>query len=159
MYIQFCKSKIAHGFITEAELLYEGSITIDEDILKAANILPGEKVDVLNVNNGNRFETYAIVGEAGSGQICLNGRLLALDWLVTRSLFCLMPSWNLKRQKVFKPRLSILMSPTKLKVHFDGNYKNRVVIDHLSNYSYAVNELPGNNGMVELSASRNWGAG
>ncbi len=73
MLIELCKSKIAHGLITEAELHYEGSITIDEDLLKAADILPGERVDVLNINNGNRFNTYTIVGAAGSGQICLNG--------------------------------------------------------------------------------------
>jgi len=73
MLIEFCKSKLAHGRVTEAELFYEGSITIDEDLLKAAEIIPGEKVEVLNMQNGNRFNTYAIAGEAGSGQICLNG--------------------------------------------------------------------------------------
>lgn len=73
MFIEFCKSKLAHGNITEAELNYEGSITIDEDLLDAVGIIPGEKVEVLNMNNGNRFNTYAIKGEAGSGRICLNG--------------------------------------------------------------------------------------
>jgi len=73
MLIEFCKSKIAYGRVTEAELIYEGSITVDEDLLKAADILPGEKVTVLNINNGNRFDTYAISGQSGSGQICLNG--------------------------------------------------------------------------------------
>lgn len=73
MLITFCKSKIAHARITESELYYEGSITVDEDLLKAVDILPGEKVEVLNLNNGERLETYAIAGQAGSGQICLNG--------------------------------------------------------------------------------------
>lgn len=73
MLITFCKSKIAHARITEAELYYEGSITIDEKLLAAVDILPGEKVEVLNLNNGERLETYAIAGKAGSGQICLNG--------------------------------------------------------------------------------------
>lgn len=73
MYITFCKSKIAHARITEAELFYEGSITVDEKILKAVAIVPGEKVEVLNLNNGSRIETYVIAGRAGSGQICLNG--------------------------------------------------------------------------------------
>ncbi len=73
MLIQFCKSKIAYATVTEAELLYEGSITIDEVLLKAVDIIPGERVDVLNINNGNRFDTYAIAGKAGSGVICLNG--------------------------------------------------------------------------------------
>ena len=73
MLIEFCKSKIAHGFVTEANLRYEGSITIDEKLIKAVDILPGEKVHVLNVNNGERCTTYVIPGEAGSGKICLNG--------------------------------------------------------------------------------------
>jgi len=73
MLIEFCKSKIANATITEADLHYEGSITLDEDLLKAANIIPGEKVQVLNINNGERFDTYAILGKAGSGQVCLNG--------------------------------------------------------------------------------------
>ena len=73
MLIQFCKSKIAHATITESNLFYEGSITIDEDLIKAVDIIPGEKVEVLNLNNGNRFDTYVIIGKAGSGQICLNG--------------------------------------------------------------------------------------
>ena len=73
MFIEMCKSKIANGFITDAHLHYEGSITIDENLLKAVDILPGESVDVLNLNNGNRFRTYAIAGKAGGGQICLNG--------------------------------------------------------------------------------------
>ncbi len=73
MLITFCKSKIAHGTVTESQLYYEGSITIDESLLKAVHILPGEKVEVLNVNNGSRIETYAIAGKAGSGHICLNG--------------------------------------------------------------------------------------
>ena len=73
MLITFCKSKIAHATITEAQLYYEGSITVDEDLLKAVDIIPGEKVEILNVNNGSRVETYTIAGQKGSGQICLNG--------------------------------------------------------------------------------------
>ena len=73
MLITFCKSKIAQAVITQAELYYEGSITIDENFLRAVDILPGEKVEILNINNGSRIETYTIAGKAGSGQICLNG--------------------------------------------------------------------------------------
>ncbi|MFT5170074.1 MAG: aspartate 1-decarboxylase [Candidatus Omnitrophota bacterium] len=73
MMIEFLKSKIAHGTVTEADLHYEGSITVDRDLLSEANIIPGEKVQVLNINNGQRFETYAIEGDAGSGVLCLNG--------------------------------------------------------------------------------------
>lgn len=67
------KSKIHRATVVEANLNYEGSITIDPLLLKAADILPHEKVEVLNLNNGNRIETYAIEGRKGSGMICLNG--------------------------------------------------------------------------------------
>ena len=73
MLISVLKSKINHARVTEAELYYEGSITIDKTILKAADILPGEKVQVLNLNSGSRIETYTVEGKADSGIICLNG--------------------------------------------------------------------------------------
>jgi aspartate 1-decarboxylase len=73
MLIHFCKSKIAYAVISQAELYYEGSITIDADLMNMVGIIPGEKVEVLNVNNGSRIETYAIAGEPGSGVFCLNG--------------------------------------------------------------------------------------
>jgi aspartate 1-decarboxylase len=67
------KSKIHRATVTEANLNYEGSVTIDSDLMDAAQILPHEQVQVLNVNNGERFDTYAIRGPRGSGVICLNG--------------------------------------------------------------------------------------
>ena len=67
------KSKIHRATVTEANLQYEGSITIDRKLLTAADILPGEKVEVLNLHNGSRQETYAIAGGPGSGVVCLNG--------------------------------------------------------------------------------------
>jgi len=70
---EMLKSKIHRVTVTQAELYYEGSITVDKDLLQAADILPYEKVQVLNFNNGSRLDTYAIEGEAGSGTICLNG--------------------------------------------------------------------------------------
>lgn len=73
MYIQVLKSKIHRVTVTEARLDYIGSITIDEDLLNAANILPGERVYIVNNNNGARLDTYTIPGERGSGTICLNG--------------------------------------------------------------------------------------
>ncbi|WP_375584391.1 aspartate 1-decarboxylase [Cyclobacterium xiamenense] len=73
MHIQLLKSKIHRVKITQAELHYVGSITIDEDLMDAARILPNEKVQIVNINNGERLETYAIAGERGSGQVCLNG--------------------------------------------------------------------------------------
>src|SRR5881392_1955033 len=73
MEIQILKSKIHRATVTEADLNYAGSITIDEDLMEAANLIENEKVEVLNINNGERFETYVIKGKRGSGQICLNG--------------------------------------------------------------------------------------
>jgi aspartate 1-decarboxylase len=73
MLLHIFKSKIHRVKVTQAELNYVGSITIDADLLDAAGILPGEQVQVVNVNNGERLETYTIAGERGSGMICLNG--------------------------------------------------------------------------------------
>lgn len=73
MLLTIFKSKIHRATITEANLNYVGSITIDEDLLDAANLMEGEKVQIVNNNNGERIETYVIKGERGSGQICLNG--------------------------------------------------------------------------------------
>ena len=73
MYVEILKSKIHRVTVTDANLNYIGSITIDEDLINAANILPNEKVFIVNNNNGARFETYVIKGKKGSGEICLNG--------------------------------------------------------------------------------------
>jgi len=79
------KSKIHRATLTDANLNYEGSITIDEDLMEAADILAFEQVHIYDINNGNRFETYVIKGERGSGTICVNGaaaRLVARDDLI-----------------------------------------------------------------------------
>ena len=73
MQIEVLKSKLHCATVTEANLHYMGSITIDEDLLDAANMIAGEKVQIVNNNNGERFETYIIKGERGSGCVCLNG--------------------------------------------------------------------------------------
>jgi aspartate 1-decarboxylase len=74
-----CKGKIHRATITQADLNYIGSITIDQDLLDAANIYPYEQVQVVNINNGSRLETYAIAGARGSGVICLNGAAARLN--------------------------------------------------------------------------------
>ena len=73
MKIEVFKSKIHMVSVTEAKLHYVGSITIDEDLMDASNIIAGEKVQIVNVNNGERLETYVITGERGTGVICMNG--------------------------------------------------------------------------------------
>jgi aspartate 1-decarboxylase len=73
MLIEVVKSKIHRVRVTQADLNYIGSITIDETLMDASNIIEGEKVQIVNINNGERFETYVIKGDANSGTICLNG--------------------------------------------------------------------------------------
>ena len=73
MQIEVVKSKIHRAIVTQADLNYIGSITIDEDLMDAANIIENERVHIYNINNGERFETYVIKGERGSGTLCLNG--------------------------------------------------------------------------------------
>lgn len=79
MLITILKSKLHRVKVTEAQLYYEGSITIDEELLKIAHILPYEKVQIVNVNNGSRLETYTIPGEWGKRTICLNGPAARLN--------------------------------------------------------------------------------
>jgi len=105
MNIEVVKSKIHKVKVTEANLQYVGSITIDEDLLEAANIIENEKVQVVNINNGERIETYVIKGEKGSGVICLNGpaaRKAAVgDVVIIISYACL----DFDEAKTFKPTL------------------------------------------------------
>ena len=73
MFIEILKSKIHRAFVTEVNINYQGSITIDEDLMDAANIVEHEKVQVLNYNNGERIDTYVIKGKRGTGEVCING--------------------------------------------------------------------------------------
>ena len=75
MHRLMCKSKIHRARVTDVNINYEGSLTIDKSLMQAADLLPYEKVQVLNINNGTRAETYVLEGSAGSGQICVNGAL------------------------------------------------------------------------------------
>ncbi len=101
--LQMFKSKIHRVKVTEADLNYIGSITIDEDLMDAANLLEGERVQVVNNNNGERLETYVIKGERGSGTICLNGaaaRKVEVGDIVLIIAYALMSS---EEAKSFKP--------------------------------------------------------
>ncbi|MDX5345666.1 MAG: aspartate 1-decarboxylase [Hymenobacteraceae bacterium] len=94
MQIEVLKSKIHRAKVTQAELHYVGSITIDEDLLDAANMVENEKVQIVNINNGERFETYAIKGERGTGTICLNGpaaRKVQVGDVIIIISYCLIP--------------------------------------------------------------------
>ena len=99
MFLEALKSKIHRAQVTEANLNYVGSITIDEDLLEAANIQVHEKVFIVNNNNGARFETYAIKGERGSGVICLNGaasRMVQVDDIIIIMTFAWLKPEELK---------------------------------------------------------------
>jgi aspartate 1-decarboxylase len=105
MNIEVVKSKIHRVRITEADLNYIGSITIDEDLMDAANLIENEKVQIVNINNGERLETYVITGERGSGQICMNGpaaRKAAVDDIIIIISYA---SMDFEEAKSFKPVL------------------------------------------------------
>lgn len=119
MFIDILKSKIHRVKVTQAELNYVGSITIDEDLMNAADIIEGEKVQIVNNNNGERFETYVITGERGSGVLCLNGaaarKVQVGDILIIIS-YCMMEKQEATK---YKPKL----------VFPDEN--NKLVAEHL----------------------------
>ncbi|MFA6400528.1 MAG: aspartate 1-decarboxylase [Salinivirgaceae bacterium] len=104
MNIEVIKSKIHKVRVTEANLHYVGSVTIDEDLMDAANLIVHEKVQVVNINNGERFETYVIKGERGSGSICLNGpaarKVIVGDIVIIMSY----ATMDFEEAKSFKPR-------------------------------------------------------
>ncbi len=105
MNIEVIKSKIHRATITEADLHYIGSITIDADLMDAANLIENEKVQVVNINNGERLETYVITGQRGSGQICMNGpaaRKVAVGDVVIIISYA---SIDMEEARNFKPSL------------------------------------------------------
>jgi len=105
MHIEVVKSKIHRVTVTEADLNYVGSITIDEDLMDTANLIENEKVQIVNINNGERLETYVITGQRGTGQICLNGpaarRVAVGDIIIIISY----ASMEFEEAKSFKPVL------------------------------------------------------
>jgi len=105
MMVEVFKSKIHRVKVTEADLNYIGSITIDEDLLEAANILEGEKVQIVNINNGERIETYTIKGKRGSGEVCLYGpaaRRVAVGDIIIIISYALL---DFEEAKTFKPTI------------------------------------------------------
>lgn len=112
MLVEVLKSKIHRVKVTEADLNYIGSITIDPDLLEAANMIEGEKVQIVNINNGERIETYIIEGERGKGGICLNGpaarRVAVGDIVIIISYAHL----DFEEAKSFKPTLVFPNSET-----------------------------------------------
>ena len=114
MQIEILKSKIHRAVITEANLHYVGSLTLDEDLMDAANLIENEKVQVVNVNNGERLETYLIKGKRGSGVVCLNGpadRRGAVGDLVVIIAYAIM---DFEEAKKFQPAVVFPKEGNKL---------------------------------------------
>jgi len=108
------KSKIHRARVTQCNIDYEGSITIDKDLMEAADLLPYEKVDVLNINNSARFHTYAIEGAGGSGEICLNG---AAARLVAKGDIVIILSYHVVAEEeaaIANPRLVYVNSENRI---------------------------------------------
>jgi aspartate 1-decarboxylase len=105
MQIQVLKSKIHRVKVTQAELNYVGSVTVDEDLMDASHILENEKVQILNINNGERFETYVIKGQRGSGTICLNGPAARKVQLGDIIIIISYASMEYEEAKTWKPYL------------------------------------------------------
>jgi aspartate 1-decarboxylase len=108
------KSKIHRATVTMAELYYEGSITVDKGLLREADILPFEKVQVVNVNNGARLETYALEGEEGSGIICLNGPAARLGAVGDEVIIITYSHMQEEDAKKHKPRIVLVDKQNKI---------------------------------------------
>ncbi|MCY8231731.1 aspartate 1-decarboxylase [Priestia endophytica] len=108
MRLTLMKSKIHRATVTEANLNYVGSVTIDEEILESVGLLPNEKVQVVNINNGERIETYAIKGERGSGVICLNGAAARLFRPGDLVIIIGYADMEEEEAKVHKPKVAIM---------------------------------------------------
>ena len=103
MQIEVLKSKIHRVAVTQADLNYIGSITIDEDLMDVAGLIEGERVYIYNINNGERFDTYVIKGERGSGKICLNGAAARLAQVGDLVIIVSFATMDFEEAKTFRP--------------------------------------------------------
>lgn len=108
------KSKLHRATVTEADINYVGSVTIDANLLEKSGILPGEKVQIVNLNNGERFETYTIQGEAGSGVICINGAAARLVHVGDKVIIIAYAMMDEKEAKTFQPDVLVLDEQNKI---------------------------------------------
>ncbi len=114
MLLFMCKGKLHRATVTQAELNYIGSVTIDGDLLAQAGILPGERVQVLNINNGERFETYTIAGQPGSGVICVNGAAARLAQPGDKVIVIAYALMEEEEARSFKPKVLLLDGYNKI---------------------------------------------
>ena len=115
-----CKSKIHRATVTDADLEYEGSITVDPELLDAADILPYEQVHVVNVNNGARFETYAIQGDRGTGQVIVNGAAARLVQPGDKVIIFSYASYDADELEAFEPTLVFVDEQNRIDARIRG---------------------------------------
>lgn len=108
MQLEFLYSKIHRATVTDANLEYVGSITIDEELMDAARLLEGQKVDILDVNNGERFQTYVIKGKRGNGDICLNGAAARKVQIGDKVIIVAYASMTLEEKAKFNPAVVLV---------------------------------------------------
>jgi aspartate 1-decarboxylase len=108
MLLNMFKGKLHRATVTQADINYVGSVTIDTELLEQAGILPGEKVQIVNLNNGERFETYTIKGEAGSGVICINGAAARLVQVGDKVIIISYALMDAEEAKTFQPNVLVL---------------------------------------------------
>lgn len=113
--LNMLKSKLHRATVTDSNISYEGSITVDEDLLDAAGLLTYEQVDVLNINNGQRFTTYTIPGERGSGEICINGAAARLVQPGDLVIICAYLQLDAEKARSFSPKVVLLDEENKVK--------------------------------------------
>lgn len=111
---KMCKSKIHRATVTQAELYYEGSLTLDVSLMESADMLPYELVQVVNVNNGERFETYLIPGERDSGVVCLNGPAARLGCVGDEIIIITYAEYNEEEIKTYKPKFVFVNKENKI---------------------------------------------
>ncbi len=114
MLLTLFKAKLHRATVTQADLNYVGSVTVDRELLEKSGILPGEKVQIVNINNGERFETYTIEGEAGSGVICLNGAAARLVQVGDKVIIIAYAMMDENEAKTFKPNVLVLDENNKI---------------------------------------------
>ena len=120
MNITMLYSKLHRATVTEANLHYVGSITIDQDLLDAANMRVGQKIDIVNINNGERFSTYIISGERGKKEICLNGAAARKVHVGDKIIIIAYASMSEKEADEFEPKIVILEDDNSISQEFKG---------------------------------------
>ena len=118
MTVEMLKGKIHRATVVQAELDYVGSITVDEELLEAAGIMEYEKVQIVDVNNGSRFETYTICGKRGSGMICLNGAAARCVSTGDKVIIMCYANYEAEEAKEHKPKVVFVDDENKIKMKF-----------------------------------------